>query len=161
MRFPRFARRPPRTEILAGRAPNRRLTDGWCRTIGLGWFGIAIALACVGASSQMIGRPAWWADDERWGNVVVSILVVAVFLVITFVCVWSFFRGPFVPELTAAAAVFLAISAFVDRDSSPGAAVVTAVLAGSALLFAVAGLSGRRRVTQPSSRPASSSSIAS
>ena len=161
MRLPRLARRPPRTEILAGRAPNRRLTDGWCRTIGLGWFGIAIALACTGASSQMIGRPAWWADDQRWSTVVVAILVVAVFVVITFVCVWSFFRGPYVPELTAAAGVLLGISAAMDRNSSPGTAVVTAVLAGSALLMAVAGLSGRRRGDQPSSRSASNSSIAS
>lgn len=161
MQFPRLVRRPPRTEILAGRAPNRRLTDGWCRTIGLGWFGIAIALACVGASSQMIGRPAWWADDQRWGTVVVSILVVAVFVAITFVCVWSFFRGPFIPQLTTTGAALLAISAFVDRDSSPGVAVVTAVLAGSALLLAVAGLSGGRPADQPISRSASSSSIAS
>lgn len=161
MQFPRLVRRPPRTEILAGRAPNRRLTDGWCRTIGLGWFGIAIALACVGASSQMIGRPAWWADDQRWGTVVVSILVVAVFVAITFVCVWSFFRGPFIPQLTTTGAALLAISAFVDRDSSPGVAVVTAVLAGHALLLAVAGLSGGRPVDQPISRSASASSIAS
>ncbi len=161
MRLPRLAHRSPRTEILAGRFPGQRLTDGWCRTIGLGWFGVAIALACVGASSRMIGRPAWWADDQRWGDVLTSILVVAVFVAITFECVWSFFRGPFVPEFTAAGAVLLAISAWVDRHSSPGTAVVTAVLAASAVLLAVAALSGRRRVTQPDNRSASASSTAS
>ena len=161
MRLPRLARRSPRTEILAGRFLGRRLTDGWCRTIGLGWFGIAIALACVGASSRMIGRPAWWADEQRWGQVVAAILVVGIFAAITLVCVWSFFRGPFVPELTATAGVLLGLSALVDRHSSPGTAVVTAVLAASAILLAVAALSGRRRVAQPASRAASASSTAS
>lgn len=112
----------------------------------------------------MIGRPTWWADDQRWNTVVVTTLVMAVFVAITFVAVWSFFRGPFIPEISAAGGVLLAVCAYVDRDASPGAAVVTAVLAASAVLLAVAGLSGRQvsRPTndQTASRVLSSSSIA-
>lgn len=150
-----------RTRILAGRALRHRLTDGWSRTIGIGWFGIAIALACVGASSRMIGRPAWWADEQRWNPVVVVILVVAVFAVITFLCVWSFFRGPFIAQLTAIGALLLGVSALADRHSSPGVAVVTTVLAAAAKLLALAALSGRERPDQSPSREARASSEAS
>jgi hypothetical protein len=156
--------RATRHRILEGRAESHRLVDGWCRTIAIGWIGIAIALASVGASSQMIGRPAWWADDQRWNTVVVTALVMVVFVAITFVAVWAFFRGPFIPEISATGGVLLAVCAFVDRHASPGAAIVTAVLAASAVLLAVAGLSGRqtspRAIDQTASRVLSSSSIA-
>ena len=144
--------RVTRPRILEGRGDRHRLTDTWCRTLGIGWTGIAIALAGVGASSQMIGRPVWWADDERWNLAVVTTLVIGVFLAITFVCVWSFFRGPYIPQISAGAAVLLGLSSFVDRDSSPGGAVVTAVIAVSGLLLAVAGFSGRSTPRQDDNR---------
>lgn len=140
--------RVTRHRILEGRGDRHRLTDTWCRTLGIGWTGIAIALAGVGASSQMIGRPVWWADDERWNMALVTTLVIGVFLAITFVCVWSFFRGPYIPQISAGGAILLGVSAFVDRDSSPGGAVVTTVIAASALLLSVAGLSGRTTPSQ-------------
>ncbi len=106
---------------------------------------MAVCLACVGASSQIIGRPTWWADDQRWSRVVVSILVLAVFGAVTFVAVWALLRRPFTPQLSAAASVLLGVSAVADIDTSPGSAVVTAALAGAGLLLSIGAASGRDR----------------
>lgn len=122
-----------------------RLTIGWSRTIAIGWALMAVCLACVGASSQIIGRPTWWADDQRWSRVVVSVLVLAVFGAVTFVAVWALLRRPFTPQLSAAASFLLGVSAVADIDTSPGSAVVTAALAGAGLLLSIGAVSGRDR----------------
>lgn len=144
-----------RFEILPGRAPHRRTRASWCRVSAIGWLGIALGLASVGASSQMIGRPTWWADDDRWNSVVLGIFVVGVFAVVTFVVVWSAFDGPYLPSVSLAGSSFLGVVALVDRDSSPGAAVVTAALAASGVLLAFAVSSGRRQPDAASSDAAS------
>lgn len=147
-----------RFEILPGRAPQQRTIASWCRVAGIGWLGIALALASVGASSQIIGRPAWWADDQRWPAVVVGVFIVAVFAVITVVVVWSFFNGPYLPLVSLGGSLFLGIVALADRNSSPGSAVVTAALAASGLLLSFAVSSGRQSLV--ASRDASSSTTA-
>ena len=122
-----------------------RLTIGWARTVAAGWALMAICLACVGASSQIIGRPTWWADDERWSTVLVSIFVVLVFGAATAVAVWALFRRPFTPLISTTGAVLLGASALVDIDTSPGSAVVTGALATAALLLSIGSLSGIER----------------
>jgi hypothetical protein len=119
-----------------------RLTIGWARTVAAGWALMAICLACVGASSQIIGRPTWWADDERWSAVVVSIFVLVVFGAATAIAVWSFFRRPFTPFVSTTGALLLGASSLADVDSSPGSAVVTGALAVAALLLSIGSLSG-------------------
>lgn len=103
---------------------------------------MAICLACVGASSQIIGRPTWWADDERWSAVVVSIFVLVVFGAATAIAVWSFFRRPFTPFVSTTGALLLGASSLADVDSSPGSAVVTGALAVAALLLSIGSFSG-------------------
>ncbi|MEY3093294.1 MAG: hypothetical protein RIU67_2077 [Actinomycetota bacterium] len=119
-----------------------RLTIGWARTVAAGWALMAICLACVGASSQIIGRPTWWADDERWSAVVVSIFVLVVFGAATAIAVWSFFRRPFTPFVSTTGALLLGASSLADVDSSPGSAVVTGALAVAALLLSIGSFSG-------------------
>jgi len=109
---------------------------------------MAICLACVGASSQIIGRPTWWADDERWSTPIVSVFVVVVFGAATAIAVWSFFRRPFTPFVSTSGALLLGASALADADSSPGSAVVTAALATAALLLSIGSFSGLDR-TRP------------
>jgi hypothetical protein len=106
----------------------------------------------------MIGRPVWWADTHRWDTAIAVVFVVGVFSLITFLCVWSFFRGPLIPEFSVIGSLLLGGSALADRNASPGGAVVTAVLAFSALLFAFAGLSGRAGTSQDENFADSSSS---
>ncbi|MEY3341518.1 MAG: hypothetical protein RLZZ269_1429 [Actinomycetota bacterium] len=119
-----------------------RLTIGWARTVAAGWALMAICLACVGASSQIIGRPTWWADDERWSAVIVSIFVLVVFGAATAIAVWSFFRRPFTPFVSTTGALLLGASSLADVDSSPGSAVVTGALAVAALLLSIGSFSG-------------------
>lgn len=122
--------------------------------MGAGWVGLTLALASVGASSQVIGRPVWWADDLRWGTIGVIVTVFVVFALCTGVAAWSFLGGPWIPHVSLAGGILLAVNAVVDRHSSPGGAVVTAALAGAGVLLGVGSLSGRRH--DEASRVASS-----
>lgn len=133
-----------RRVLLADRGRRHRLTTAWSRVVGVGWVGLTLALASVGASSQVIGRPVWWADDLRWGTFGVIVTVFVVFALCTAVAAWSFLGGPWVPQASLAGGIFLAVNAIVDRHSSPGGAVVTAALAAAAILLGVGSLSGRR-----------------
>lgn len=124
--------------------------------VGAGWVGLTLGLASVGASSQVIGRPVWWADDVRWGTVGVVATVFVVFALCTGVAVWAFLSGPFVPQFSIVGGLLLGASAIVDRHSSPGGAVVTAALAASAVLLGIGSFSARRHLDGPASRRASS-----
>ena len=112
--------------------------------VGIGWVGITLGLASVGASSQVIGRPVWWADDVRWGTGGVVALVLIVFAISTGVVVVAFLRGPAIPQVSMLGGLLLAVCALLDRDDSPGGAVVTAALAASAVLIGIGALSDRR-----------------
>lgn len=157
---PRLEQSVERRVLLADRGRNHRLSRAWSRVVGAGWVGLTLALASVGASSQVIGRPVWWADDIRWGTIGVVVAVFVVFALCTGVAVWSFLGGPFVPQASIVAGSLLAVSAFVDRHSSPGGAVVTGALAASALLLGIGSLSGRRQPDDAANRTASSANTA-
>lgn len=111
--------------------------------VGIGWVGITLGLASVGASSQVIGRPVWWADDVRWGTVGVVAIVVAVFAVSTAIVTWAFVRGPWIPQVSVVGGLLLGASALFDRHDSPGGAVVTAALGAAAILIGIGSMSGR------------------
>lgn len=133
-----------------------RLGTAWARVVGAGWIGITLGLASVGASSQVIGRPVWWADDVRWGTTGVVVLVFLVFAASTTVTLIAFLRGPAIPVVSIVGGVLLAASALVDRHSSPGGAVVTGALAASAVLIGIGASSGRVADHRPDKRDASS-----
>lgn len=132
-----------------------RLGPGWARVVAVGWIGVTLGLASVGASSQVIGRPVWWADDGRWGTAGVVAVVFAVFAASTGVVVISFRRGPNVPHVSIVGGFLLAVGAVIDRHSSPGGAVVTGALATSAILIGIGSFSGRRPDQAPENRSAS------
>ncbi|MFZ8901708.1 MAG: hypothetical protein ACO39Y_04405 [Ilumatobacteraceae bacterium] len=149
-----------RRALLADHGHAHRLPPSWSRVVGVGWVGLTLGLASVGASSQVIGRPVWWADDIRWGTVGVIVTVFVVFALCTGITVWAFLSGPFIPQVSAVGGLLLAASALADRDSSPGGAVVTGALAASALLLGFGSWSGRRQLGDADNRAASSASTA-
>lgn len=138
-----------------------RLGTAWSRVVGVGWIGITLGLASVGASSQVIGRPVWWADDERWGTAGVIALVFVVFAIGTSVVVVSFLRGPAIPWMSILGGALLGVSALLDRHASPGGAVVTSALAASAILIGIGSLSDRRPDHAPDNRAASAATTSS
>ena len=124
-----------------------RLTPGWSRTAFLGWGGIAIALACTGISSHIIGRPVFWLDDQRWPVGVLVLLAVCVAGPSFFSAFWSYLNRTWVPLLSGGSTAVLAVAALLDRHTSPGAAVVEGALAGAGLLMTLATLAGRYRTS--------------
>lgn len=145
----------PYRDLVSTTPVRLRLGSGWARVVAIGWIGITLGLASVGASSQVIGRPVWWADDGRWGTVGVVAVVFAVFATSTGVVFVSFRRGAVVPYVSIVAGLLLAISAVIDRHASPGGAVVTGALAASAVLIGIGAFSGRRPDHAPENRSAS------
>lgn len=73
----------------------------------------------------------------------------------------AFLRGPAIPQVSIVGGVLLAVSAVVDRHSSPGGAVVTGALAASAILIGVGALSGRCSDQDLDSRAANSPTTSS
>jgi uncharacterized membrane protein len=126
---------PPRIEH---RATPMRLTSGWSRTIFLGWSGLTAALASVGISSHIIGRPVFWLDDQRWAPPVLALVAILVTGPMLVTAVWSYTGRAWIPAVSGASTLVLVASAFVDRHSSPGAAVVTGALAIAAALLSAA-----------------------
>jgi len=130
--------------LLPGIDDRHRLKKGWNKLVFVGWVGFALALALVGASSQIIGRPTWWADDTRWSNPMLVVLILVVFALPTAVALWAFFGGPWLPHASLAASALVGLVALADRDSSPAGALLTAILALSMLLLSIGSWSGRR-----------------
>lgn len=128
-----------------------RLAPAWSQIIALGWLLEMFAFICVGASSQIIGRPVIWLDDQRWGSAMLTILVVATCFPLMATALWSLFHGPQVFLVSAMPTSILMVLAVLDRDSSPGSAVVTFVLAISGLLLMVGAYAGRYRLSNLSS----------
>lgn len=142
---------PPEFNFFPGARQQTRLAPAWSRIIALGWLLEMFALICVGASSQIIGRPVIWLDDQRWGSVMLTILVVATCFPLMATALWSLFHGPQVFLVSAVPTSILMVLAVLDRDSSPGSAVVTFVLAISGLLLMVGAFAGRYRLSNLSS----------
>ena len=126
----------------------QRLTRVWGRTVALGWTLIAVALITVGASSQVIGRPMIWIDDQRFGAVTLTMLVAATFAPVIILVTWSLLAGPWVPFLSLLVTGELILWAALDRHNSPGGALVTIFLATAALLLSVASFGGRYRLSK-------------
>jgi hypothetical protein len=133
---------PPRIEH---RHTPMQLTAGWSRTIFLGWAGLTCALASVGISSHIIGRPVFWLDDQRWAPPVLGLLAILVAGPLLVTAVWSYTGRPWIPAVSSASTLVLAVSALIDRHNSPGAAVVTGALAIAGALLSVAAFLVRSR----------------
>ncbi len=128
-----------------------RLTPVWGRVIALGWLLTMFALICVGASSQMIGRPVIWLDDQRWNALTLTLLVLASCFPLMATALWSLFHGPHVCYVSIIPTIILVILAAVDRHNSPGSAIVTLVLAIAGVCLVAGAFAGRYRLNNSSS----------
>ena len=137
---------PPATSLFPGLGLRFRLTRAWGRVLVAGWTALSLTLVCVAASSQIIGRPVWWIDDQRFPTTTLALLLIAVFAVPFAVVVWSMFSGPFAPLASIVASIEIAVLAVTDRHASPGSAVVLAIIAVAALLLSIASFAGMHRV---------------
>ena len=134
--------------ILPKIGTEQRLTRVWGRTVALGWTLIAVALITVGASSQVIGRPMIWIDDQRFGAVTLALLVAATFAPVIILVTWSLLAGPWVPFLSLLVTGELILWAALDRHNSPGGALVTIFLAIAGLLLSASSFGGRYRLSK-------------
>lgn len=129
---------------------HRYLTPLWCRVVLSGWLALTLALIAVGSSSHVIGRPVFWLDDQRWTVLGAALITMALAVPIAATIISSYLNGPWIPYLSLLATCEMALLAVLDRQRSPGSAVVLAALAGAALLFSVASFSGKYRRHGPS-----------
>jgi len=128
-----------------------RLTPAWGRVIALGWLFNMFALICLGASSQMIGRPVIWLDDQRWNAMSLTLFVVATCFPLMATALWSLFHGPHVCYISIIPTMILVIVAAVDRHNSPGSAIVTLILAIAGVGLMAGAFAGRYRLSDSSS----------
>lgn len=128
-----------------------RLALAWGRVIALGWLLNMFALICVGASSQMIGRPVIWLDDQRWNAVTLTLLVLVACFPLMATGLWSLFHGPHVCYISIVPTIILVMLAAVDRHNSPGSATVTLILAMAGVCLVAGAFAGRYRLNNSSS----------
>ena len=139
---------PTNHAIEAPQERRYRLTPIWYRVTISGWLAISLAMVAVGTSSHVIGRPVFWLDDQRWtivGTVLISLVVAIPIATTILMC---YLHGPGVPHLSSLATFELTLLALLDRNRTPGSAVVLAALAGAALLFSIASFAGMYRQTK-------------
>jgi membrane protease YdiL (CAAX protease family) len=122
---------------------NVRVHPVWARVLAVFWVLVSLGVAAVAISSDLIGRPVWWADEQRWPYLVLYALGLLFLLPSVLMTVLSLLRGPWVHLGAWIVSVELAALALVDRNDSPGSAVVLAALAVASLLAGVAALSAR------------------
>jgi len=149
-----FHNRPTETAaftLMPSAGQQHRLTPAWGRVIALGWLLNMFALICVGASSQMIGRPVIWLDDQRWNSVTLTLFVVAACFPLMTAALWSLFQGPHVCYVSMIPTITLVLLAVVDRDNTPGSAIVTVVLAAAGTCLVAGAFAGRYRLSNASS----------
>jgi cytochrome bd-type quinol oxidase subunit 2 len=115
------------------------------------------ALLCTGASSQIIGRPVVWLDDQRWGTLTLTLLVIATCSPLVATAMWSLFHGPRVWLVSIVPTIGLVVLAALDRHNSPGSAVVTLLLGVAGALSIVGAFAGRYRLSNASSATTASS----
>lgn len=112
----------------------------------IGWCGLILALVCTGVSSHIIGRPVYWLDDQRWSPFVLVLMALIVTGPALAAAIWSLIDAPWIPLVSGAASIVLAVAAVIDRNSSPGSAVVEGALALAAVLLSSASFAGRYRM---------------
>jgi hypothetical protein len=122
---------------------NVRVHPVWARVLAVFWVLVSLAVAAVAISSDLIGRPVWWADEQRWSTPVLYALGLLFLLPSVLMTVLSILRGPWVHVGAWIVSFELTALALVDRNDSPGSAVVLAALAAASLLAGVATLSAR------------------
>jgi hypothetical protein len=122
---------------------NVRVHPVWARVLAVFWVLVSLGVAAVAISSDLIGRPVWWADEQRWPSLVLYALGLLFLLPSVLMTVLSLLLGPWVHLGAWIVSVELAVLALVDRNDSPGSAVVLAALAVASLLAGVAALSAR------------------
>ncbi len=120
-----------------------RVHPVWSRVLAVFWILLSLGVVAVAISSDLIGRPLWWADEERWSAPVLFALGLLLIGPIVVSTVLSLLRGPGIHWCAWGVGVELAVLALIDRHASPGSAVVLAALATAAALAGVAALSAR------------------
>ena len=123
--------------------PVRRMSVGWGATLGAFWAFTSLGLIAVSVSSNVIGRPVWWADDGRSSPLMIGLLSAIVVAPSAALSVWSFLGGRRAHWWAAVIAIEFVVLALVERHDSPGSSVVLVVLAIAAALAAVASLGAR------------------
>lgn len=122
---------------------DNRLHPVWSRLLAVFWVAMALGVTAVAISSDLIGRPLWWVDDQRWSMPVIYAFAVLFVGPAIVVAVWAAARISRVQWPSLGIAVEVALLALVDRDRSPGSAVVLGALAVAALLAAIASMGAR------------------
>ena len=139
---------PSNHAIEAPQEQRYRLTPIWYRVTLSGWLATTLGLVAVGTSSHVIGRPVFWLDDQRWTIPGAVLIAIAVAIPIFATILTCYLHGPGVPYLSSLATFELALLALLDRNRSPGSAVVLTALTVAALLFSMASFAGMYRQTK-------------
>lgn len=116
----------------------------WAMVLAVFWVAMTLSIVAVAVSSDLIGRPMWWVDDQRWPMAAIYSLAVVVIGPSIVVAVVALKRRPYVTLMSFGVAMELAILALVDRHQSPGSAVILGALAVAAALAALASIGARR-----------------
>ena len=116
----------------------------WSRILAATWVFVAVAHGFVSVASRRTGKPLWWIDDHGiFGLATPAVGAAAVYVVMLVGFIVAVRRGAFAPIASAGISVVLAVSAAADLSSVPGAATISLVVSGAALLGSLACLAGR------------------
>jgi hypothetical protein len=124
-----------------------RVHPVWARVLAVFWTLTTLSVVAVAISSDLIGRPLWWADEERWSTPILYSLGLVLLVPSVVATVMSLLRRPRLHWSAGVVAIELAVLALIDRHDSPGSAVVLAALAVAAALAGVATLGSRSRLS--------------
>ncbi len=120
------------------------MSASWSRILAATWVFVAVAHGFVSVASRRTGKPLWWIDDHGiFGSATPAVGAAAVYVVMLVGFIVAVRRGAFAPIASAGISVVLAVSAAADLSSVPGAATISLVVSGAALLGSLACLAGR------------------
>lgn len=117
----------------------------WARVLAVFWVAMSLSIVAVAISSDLIGRPLWWADEDRWSTPMLYVLGATLVSPSVLSIAFCLTRNRWVQWGAWSVGVELGVLALLDRHDSPGSAVVLAALAVAAALAGVATLSARVR----------------
>lgn len=124
---------------------DRRVHPVWARVLAVFWVAMSLSIVAVAISSDLIGRPLWWADEDRWSTPMLYVLGATLVSPSVLSIAFCLTRNRWVQWGAWSVGVELGVLALLDRHDSPGSAVVLAALAVAAVLAGVATLSARVR----------------